>query len=162
VRIGSDFSFQVTPAGSIDEVRVWNVARTTAQIRAALNVPITAPQPGLVAVWALPSGNDVVGSHDGVVHGTGLTAGIFPVAITCGASTVNALCLQGRFAITIRDRVGAPGTAESAPHLPMLLPKMVATTVVSSVIFAIIYVIFANHLITLDQIPFLPRYETIR
>lgn len=56
----------------------------------------------------------------------------------------------------------SPGTAESAPHLPMLLPKMVATTVVSSVIFAIIYVIFANHLITLDQIPYLPRYETIR
>jgi len=26
----------------------------------------------------------------------------------------------------------SPGTAESAPHLPNLLPKMVATTVVSS------------------------------
>jgi predicted secreted protein len=55
----------------------------------------------------------------------------------------------------------SPGTAESAPHLPMLLPKMVATTVVSSVIFAIVYVIIVHHLISLDQIPFLPRYETI-
>ena len=55
----------------------------------------------------------------------------------------------------------SPGTAESAPHLPKLLQKMVATTMVSSVIFAIVYVVLTQHLITLDQIPFLPRYETI-
>ena len=55
-----------------------------------------------------------------------------------------------------------PGTAESAPHLPRLLPKMLATTVVASVLFAALYVIMAHHLITLDQIPFLPRYETVR
>jgi predicted secreted protein len=56
----------------------------------------------------------------------------------------------------------SPGTAESAPHLPMLLPKMAATTVISSVIFATVYVVIVHHLITLDQIPFLPRYETTR
>lgn len=55
----------------------------------------------------------------------------------------------------------SPGTAESAPHLPNLLPKMVATTVVSSIVFAALYIIIVDHLITLDQIPFFPRYEHV-
>jgi predicted secreted protein len=53
------------------------------------------------------------------------------------------------------------GTAESAPHRPRLLPKMLATTVVASVVFAAVYVIIVHRVITLDQIPFLPRYETV-
>jgi predicted secreted protein len=56
----------------------------------------------------------------------------------------------------------SPGTPESAPHQPRLLPKMLATTVVASLVFAAIYMIIVHHVITLDQIPFLPRYETIR
>jgi len=52
----------------------------------------------------------------------------------------------------------APGTAESAPHHPRLLAKMVATTVVASMVFAAVYVIIVHRVITLDQIPFLPRY----
>jgi len=55
-----------------------------------------------------------------------------------------------------------PGTAESAPHLPNLLPKMVATTVVSSIVFAALYAIVVYRVITLDQIPFFPRYEHIQ
>ncbi len=56
----------------------------------------------------------------------------------------------------------SPGTAESAPHLPNLLPKMVATTVVSSIIFAALYAIIVHHVITLDDIPFFPRYERVQ
>ena len=56
----------------------------------------------------------------------------------------------------------SPGNAESAPHMPNLLPKMVATTVVSSLVFAALYAIIALHVITLDQIPFFPRYEHLR
>ncbi|HKA64609.1 MAG TPA: DUF1467 family protein [Methyloceanibacter sp.] len=56
----------------------------------------------------------------------------------------------------------SPGTPESAPHRPRLLPKMLATTVVASILFAAIYVIIVHRVITLDQIPFLPRYETVR
>jgi predicted secreted protein len=56
----------------------------------------------------------------------------------------------------------APGTTESAPHRPQLLAKVVATTVVSSVVFAIVYLVVEHHLITVDDIPFFPRYETIR
>jgi len=55
-----------------------------------------------------------------------------------------------------------PGTAESAPHLPNLLPKMVATTVVSSIVFAALYAIIVYRVITLDQSPFFPRYEHIQ
>ena len=55
-----------------------------------------------------------------------------------------------------------PGTAESAPHRPRLLPKMLATTVVASLVFAAVYVIIVHRVITLDQIPFLPRYESVR
>jgi predicted secreted protein len=56
----------------------------------------------------------------------------------------------------------APGTAESAPHAPRLLLKMLATTVVSAIVFAAVYAVIELHVITLDGIPFLPRYETIR
>ena len=56
----------------------------------------------------------------------------------------------------------SPGTAESAPHMPNLLPKMLATTIVASVVFAVVYVIIVHRVITLDQIPFLPRYESVR
>jgi predicted secreted protein len=46
--------------------------------------------------------------------------------------------------------------------MPNLLPKMVATTVVSSIIFAALYAIIVHHVITLDQIPFFPRYDRVQ
>lgn len=55
-----------------------------------------------------------------------------------------------------------PGQAESAPQFPNLLPKMVATTVVATIIFAVLYVIIEHRAITLDEIPFLPRYDTVQ
>jgi predicted secreted protein len=55
----------------------------------------------------------------------------------------------------------APGTAESAPHAPRLLAKMLATTVVATAVFAVLYAIIVYRVITLDDIPFLPRYETL-
>jgi predicted secreted protein len=56
----------------------------------------------------------------------------------------------------------SPGNAESAPHLPNLLPKMVATTVVASIVFVALYAIIVHHLITLDDIPFFPRYDRVQ
>lgn len=55
----------------------------------------------------------------------------------------------------------APGTAESAPHQPRLLAKMLATTVVASIVFAGVYAIIVHKVISLDEIPLLPRYEHI-
>ena len=55
-----------------------------------------------------------------------------------------------------------PGAAESAPHTPHLFPKMIATTVVSSIVFVLVWLIIEGHVIKLDDIPFFPRYEHIQ
>jgi predicted secreted protein len=56
----------------------------------------------------------------------------------------------------------SPGNAESAPQMPNLLPKMVATTVVASVVFAALYTVIVHRVFTLDDIPFFPRYERVQ
>ncbi len=112
--IGADISFLHTPAGAIDELRLWSVARTQDQIRATINVPLSAPQAGLVGVWSLDGGaHDAVGGHNGTVGGSGIGFFTFPVAISCGSSTSPFFCLNGRFSVSAKFRVGAPGTAES-------------------------------------------------
>lgn len=111
LRIGSDAAWDHPPTGSIDEVRLWNVARSITELRNSLNVEITTPQSGLIAVWPL-NGNplDVVGPYDGTAVGA-LTTGSFPVTASCGASTVNALCLNTRFRVVGSWRTNAtPGT----------------------------------------------------
>lgn len=71
VRIGSDVSYDFRPAGSIDEVSLWNVARTQSQIQADLAGPITGPVDGLLAVWSF-NGNarDAVAVYNGAVTGS--------------------------------------------------------------------------------------------
>ena len=53
------------------------------------------------------------------------------------------------------------GTTESAPVAPRIFVKMVYTTLISAVLFAIIYVVFEYKLIQLDDIPFLPRFAPL-
>ena len=52
-----------------------------------------------------------------------------------------------------------PGHASSAPIKPNLGLKFVATTLISGVIFAVGYVVLSTGLITMDDVPFLPKYE---
>lgn len=52
-----------------------------------------------------------------------------------------------------------PGTAESAPATPMLLRKLVATTIVTSLVFVLIYWLLESGSVSLDDIPFLPRFD---
>jgi Concanavalin A-like lectin/glucanases superfamily len=104
LRIASDVGWDYQPQGSIDEVRLWNVARTVEQIRASINVPITTAQPGLVAVWPLDANTtDVVGGHNGANVG-GVVFLNFPVTITCGGGTATGACLNTRFWATIQFR----------------------------------------------------------
>ena len=42
--------------GTMDEVRIWNIARTQAEIQASMNCEITSPQPGLVANYHFNQG----------------------------------------------------------------------------------------------------------
>ncbi len=53
LRIGSDANWDHQPAGQIDEVRIWTVARTAAQIRSTMFAPVTRPLPGLLSVFHL-------------------------------------------------------------------------------------------------------------
>jgi hypothetical protein len=119
MRIGSDVSWEHTPTGAIDEVRLWNVVRTQDQIRSTINVPVNTGQPGLVSVWSLDAnGNDAVGGHNGVLTGAGVGFLSFPIGPPCSASTVSALCLQGRFLITTTFRTAtAPGPSDGSGHV---------------------------------------------
>jgi concanavalin A-like lectin/glucanase superfamily protein len=112
MQILSDVSWLHTPTGAIDEVRLWNVARTIDQIRNSINVRITSAQPGLVGVWAFEAvASDIIGGHGGSFAGSGLSFFTFAAITTCGSSTVNALCLNTRFSITTQWRTNpTPGT----------------------------------------------------
>ncbi len=68
--------------GTLDEARVWNYARTQSQIQGTVNSPVTDPQPGLVARWALDeTSGTTVGSTAGTnVPGTIVNTGYAWVA----------------------------------------------------------------------------------
>ena len=53
-----------------------------------------------------------------------------------------------------------PGTPKSAPGLPLLLRKFLITTVIAGVVFAFIYMVLVHKIIALDDIPFLPRFDS--
>jgi hypothetical protein len=113
LEIGSDVNWGYSLNGIVNEVRLWNVARTVSQIRSTINVPLRSAQPGLVAVWPMSSPNDVIGGHDGTFHGN-LPPVLGPPAIaSCGTSSGQELCLQGHYEIFAQFRVGAPGTAKT-------------------------------------------------
>lgn len=83
IRIGSDISYVFTVEGGIDELRIWTVARTEAQIRQTMSV-LYAPEgsdttgqfQGLQA-WYRFEGNamDSWRSHHGTIMGTGIDFG---------------------------------------------------------------------------------------
>jgi hypothetical protein len=70
VRIGQDVSWDASPRGLIDEVRLWEVARNEMQIAAAKDTTITTATAGLVAAWNF-DGNfeDALGVHNGAATG---------------------------------------------------------------------------------------------
>ncbi len=65
------------------------------------------------------------------------------------------------FGVTTQQEAGdiVPGTPESAPAAPKLVAKLVVTTIAAAVIFAVIYWLLEGGVVTLDGIPFLPRFE---
>ena len=73
--IGAALDSTGTPAGAlqgaVDEVRVWNHARTPEEIASTMNSTVTTAT-GLVGRWALDEGSpamDSVGTNDGTVEG---------------------------------------------------------------------------------------------
>ncbi|HSS49702.1 MAG TPA: LamG domain-containing protein [Thermoanaerobaculia bacterium] len=125
LRIGSDISWVHTPSGAMNEIRLWNVARTQDQIRSTINVPVNTALPGLVSVWSLEAtANDVVGGHNGALTGSGVGYLTFPAGPHCTSSTVNQLCLQSRFQITATFRTAtAPGPSDGTAHVVVAGPN---------------------------------------
>jgi Concanavalin A-like lectin/glucanases superfamily len=116
VEIGGDADYAFSPNGSVNELRFWHTARTVSQIRSTINVPITAPQPGLVAVWPLrTNGNDALGVHNGTLHGT-IHPFSFPATLHCFGNATTA-CLADRFAVSVQFRTGGPGTATGTANV---------------------------------------------
>jgi hypothetical protein len=115
LQIGSDPDWAYSPNGEIDEVRLWNVVRTAAEIQANLNVPIRTAQPGLVAVWPMGGPDDVINGHDGSFSGD--LPPVLPPAVesTCGSSSSSAFCLGGKFAVSANWRVGDNGSSDAGP-----------------------------------------------
>ena len=86
-------------AGVLDEARVWNVARSQAQIVATKNVEISVATTGLLGRWGLNegSGSTVSGlpaAGAGVHNGT-YTGGYTPTAGLLGGDSNGAVALNG-------------------------------------------------------------------
>jgi hypothetical protein len=67
--------------GTIDDVRVWNVARTQQQIADNMNKELTGNETGLVGYWKFNEGSgltayDSAGSNNGTIYGATWTDGI--------------------------------------------------------------------------------------
>jgi hypothetical protein len=84
-RMGWWFHRAVTTGlnGAIREVRVWNEARSEADILANLNASLTGNEPGLVAYWPLNEGqglvvNDLAGGNHGVFTAANSATGALP------------------------------------------------------------------------------------
>lgn len=71
LRIGSDFNYNYQPWASLDNVRIWNVARSEADIQADIAPPPVPPQAGLVADYPLDgNADDIANAHNGAAVGT--------------------------------------------------------------------------------------------
>jgi len=71
LRIGSDVQWDISPRAAMREFRLWNVARTQAEIQATMNGSLRSAVSGLVAVWPLETdGSDALGTHHGAMVGS--------------------------------------------------------------------------------------------
>jgi hypothetical protein len=128
VRIGSDVLWERTPDGRIDEVRLWNVARSQSQLRASINVRLTTPQTGLIALWRLNgNGNDATGAYNGSLVGTNTSWVVFPFGGGC-VNSADAFCQQGRFLIS-------PYFRTATAHGPVTGPAHVVGGATGSTVF---------------------------
>lgn len=84
LRIGSSVDYDVRPHAAIDEVRLWSVARSEAEILSTMNAAITTATAGLVASWNLDGdGADSVGGFDGAPVGDAVFGSSVPAPNPC-------------------------------------------------------------------------------
>jgi len=65
--------------GGMRELRVWNVARSQAEIQTTMNEPLSGDEPGLVGYWPLDEGSgDTIHDHTSADHHGRLCVGCAP------------------------------------------------------------------------------------
>lgn len=107
LRIGSDVSWQFSPIGGIDEVRLWSVARTASQLQANRNTTLGNPTPGLIAVWSFNNNtNDSVGAYNGTLSAA--NAGLIDPAPPAGSWLTTSQLPDYQFKVVITAAGSAP------------------------------------------------------
>ena len=109
--------------GWIDDVRIWNYARSRAQIAGAMNCRLTGTETGLVGYWTF-DGSDLTDQtghgHDGTVVGTALgygtltslgscTVSVEPAPLDGDALAMALAPLPARDRVTVRFQLARPG-----------------------------------------------------
>jgi hypothetical protein len=99
--------------GATDEVRIWNVARTQAQIQSTINSKLTTAQAGLVARWSLDEGTGtaVNGSAGTSINGSIVGSGSSWIAPAPFNATANG---TPQIAALLAPANGATGVSQSA------------------------------------------------
>lgn len=145
--IGADAELGAAFAGRIDNVRLWRVARSGAEIQRDMR-RVLGPTAGLVAEWPLDGdARDRVGGHDGTAinGGTFTYDGVLPRALELPLSpavvTIDARCDPGEYGASERlaldgfDRPKAYVQASADELFVCLenLPRATATNAVAAV-----------------------------
>ncbi len=103
--IGNWFTLDRPFDGTIDEVRIWNIARSQAQIQSTINCPLVGNETGLVGYWRFDEGSGQI-AYDASGHGNngqlGSTSGVdsndptwvvSDVPLTCNSTTTTSQIL---------------------------------------------------------------------
>ncbi|HEY4148768.1 MAG TPA: LamG-like jellyroll fold domain-containing protein [Chitinophagaceae bacterium] len=94
--------------GKIDEVRVWNVARTAAQIIAGMDKPVSVSSTGLVAYYKLNEGSGTVAGNSTATTGLNGTLVNSPAWVSSPVQfSANALNFDG-----VDDQVVIPAASQ--------------------------------------------------
>ena len=106
--------------GTMDEVRIWNVARTAAEIQGAMGGPLATPAPNLLGRWAANegAGTTTADSSGRNINGT-LTGGPTWVA---GTPFVHTPLPPGNYAVKFAGTVPA-GDYATLGAAPISAPR---------------------------------------
>ncbi len=114
--VGGDNSF----TGTIDEVRIWNVARTQTEIQTSMTQCLPNSTPGLVGYWHMDeqTGQDVFDSSPFANHGVlGTTSAAELQDPMRGGSGAPIVCVTSYCTAKVASNNCVPSIAGSAPEL---------------------------------------------
>ncbi|HET9251679.1 MAG TPA: LamG-like jellyroll fold domain-containing protein [Candidatus Eisenbacteria bacterium] len=105
--------------GAVDEVRIWNVARTQGQIISTINSQLTGPESGLVARWGL---NEDAGLTIASSAGTALNGTLTGTVWSWTAPAPFSATPPPTFALTTAVVPNESGTILADPGGPLYMP----------------------------------------